>query len=170
MYLLHLRRCALFNSEVLLVNHVLYLLCLVPTMWCVFWPLLLPFHIVRLLWITLYYIAFGLHSTLAFRLHCKTISGEVMLCCLLSSLGLQVFSTWILNCICGKFFVFFSICVWNQITFESDLMSCWWLQFYGLVALIGLLPWDPGVYVAVLKFQLLLIIVFRFVFVPATLC
>ena len=114
---------------VLGANHVMCFLTSV----CYF-----PWLVFRLHCITVHFIAFRLRSTLAFRLHCKTISGEVMLCCLLSSLGLQVFSTWILNCICVKFFrVFFSICVWNQSTIESDLMSCWWLHFYGLVALIG---------------------------------
>ena len=137
MYLLHLRRCAMYNSEVWLVMSS----CTYCT-WCqpcdVFSDLCyFPWLVFRLHCITLHFIAFRLRSTLAFRLHCKTISSEVMLCCLLSSLGLQVPALGFLKLyLCYSFFVL-SICVWNQITFESDLMSCWWLHFYGLVALIG---------------------------------
>ena len=123
---------------VLGANHVMCFLTSV----CYF-----PWLVFRLHCIKVHFIAFRLRSTLAFRLHCKTISGEVMLCCLLSSLGLQVFSTWILNCICVKFFrVFFNLCLksnYNRIRSDELLMTSFlwsggfdWLQR----ALIGLLP------------------------------
>ena len=112
MYLLHLRRCALYNSEVLLVMS-----CTCCT-WCqpcdvfsdlCYFPSTLSDYIeLHCTALRSDYIQ-HLHS-----LHCKTISGEVMLCCLLSSLGLQVFSTWILRTVFVvnfSFRVFFSICV-----------------------------------------------------------
>ena len=182
MYLLHLRRRALFNSEVLLVMSCT---CCTWCQPCDVFSDLCYFPSTLSDYIELHCTA--LRSDYIPHLHSDYIvkRSQVKSCfaasCLhlafkFSALGfLKLYLWWIF------LFVFFFQFVFEikLHPIEWALMSYWRLQFYGLVALVGCRqlwsvccpePETRGVYVAVLKFQLLLMIVFRFVFVPAMLC